>query len=304
MLTEEQKILRLQGLGGSDIAAVFGISPYRTPYELWEEKAMGYINHEDNEDLAFRSYLEPAVADMYRHRTKRKLTESDGMVFHPKFPWLFANPDRLIYGEKGILEIKTTRQFKSAQFGEEGTDHIPFEYLLQVAHYCMCLDYDFCDIAVLFGDFTLKIFHYKRNRAIESQIVQKTRDFWLNHVVPKVPPEYTTQDDLDKLYRSVSGKTIEANEAQYNLYIEYNKLNKQMKPLVARMEEIKQQLKLYVKDAETMTYNGNRIIKTTEYNTTTLSTAVIKKEYPHLFDKHKTISKRKRFTIVEVKDDE
>ncbi len=30
--------LRRQGLGASDMAAVMGVSPYKTPYQLWAEK--------------------------------------------------------------------------------------------------------------------------------------------------------------------------------------------------------------------------------------------------------------------------
>ncbi len=38
MLTLEQKAIRQTGLGATDCAAVMGLSPYKTPYELWLEK--------------------------------------------------------------------------------------------------------------------------------------------------------------------------------------------------------------------------------------------------------------------------
>ncbi len=35
--SEEWLKLRREGLGASDIPAVLGISPYKTPYQLWAE---------------------------------------------------------------------------------------------------------------------------------------------------------------------------------------------------------------------------------------------------------------------------
>ena len=29
---------RQKGIGGSDVAAILGMSPWRTPYQVWEEK--------------------------------------------------------------------------------------------------------------------------------------------------------------------------------------------------------------------------------------------------------------------------
>jgi predicted phage-related endonuclease len=51
VLTIEQKIQRLQGLGGSDIASLFYKEldkVYKTPYELWEEKCLGRIEGYDD----------------------------------------------------------------------------------------------------------------------------------------------------------------------------------------------------------------------------------------------------------------
>ena len=30
---------RQKGIGGSDVAAILGMSPWRTPYQVWEEKS-------------------------------------------------------------------------------------------------------------------------------------------------------------------------------------------------------------------------------------------------------------------------
>ena len=38
MLTKEQKLLRRTGIGGSDAAAILGLSPWATPLDIYNEK--------------------------------------------------------------------------------------------------------------------------------------------------------------------------------------------------------------------------------------------------------------------------
>ena len=38
MLTDAQKLERKNGLGATDCAAIMGLSPYKTPYEVWAIK--------------------------------------------------------------------------------------------------------------------------------------------------------------------------------------------------------------------------------------------------------------------------
>ena len=54
---------RSSGLGGSDIAAIVGLSPYRSPLDVWAEK-VGHpsVISKDSLHLRFGTHLEPFVA--------------------------------------------------------------------------------------------------------------------------------------------------------------------------------------------------------------------------------------------------
>ena len=313
MLTEEQKILRLQGLGGSDIAIVAGLSEYSTPFELWEEKALGYMRPAASEEwerqMRLRSYMEEPIMKDYVDETGFEVIPDGGMKFHDKFPWLFANVDYLVKlptGEQRVLEIKTVSPIKAHLWGEPGTAEIPFPYLMQVANYCMCHDIETADIAALFFGIIpeVKFYHYVRNRALEQKIVTITREFWFNHVMSKTPPDYCINDNLDKLYKTVSGKVVEADDEILKLYNEYQLLSKQKKELDKKIESIKMSFKLFKQDAQHITHEGNKIVKETSYTQTRLDTAAIKKKEPEMFKQYSKKIDCKRLSIVEKKDDE
>ena len=67
--------LRMQGIGGSDVAVIMGYNPWKKPYELYCEK-VGLIEPEDlsdNEAVEWGVELEPIVAKKFSENTRKKL---------------------------------------------------------------------------------------------------------------------------------------------------------------------------------------------------------------------------------------
>ncbi len=82
MSREEWLAVRNQGIGSSDSAAVVGLSPYKSPLELWMEKTGRKAPDDlsDNEAVFWGSTLEPVIAQVYGEKTGAKastLTETD-----------------------------------------------------------------------------------------------------------------------------------------------------------------------------------------------------------------------------------
>ena len=91
---------RKKGLGGSDSPVVLGVSPFKTKRELWMEKR-GLIEEPELTPAMKRGIvLEDVIARLYSDITKRKLRRKNKVVYHPKYPFMLANFDRLIVGEK------------------------------------------------------------------------------------------------------------------------------------------------------------------------------------------------------------
>ena len=154
-------IRRRCGIGGSDVGAVLGVNPYKTPHEIWLEKTGRQLP----EDLSGKdavlagNLLEDAVAQFYSIRTGHKVRRSNMTRFHPSMPWLAGNVDRVVEGQKRILECKTAGHFAKG-WGESGTDEVPESYLLQVTHYMAVWGYQTADLAVLTGGQNLGIYKF------------------------------------------------------------------------------------------------------------------------------------------------
>ncbi|MFD6510123.1 YqaJ viral recombinase family protein [Bacillus sp. NPDC060175] len=68
-----------------------------------------------SESAYFGNVLEEVVAKEFSKRTDLKVQRRNAIWQHPEYPWMLANVDRLIVGEKIGLECKK----KLGYFGKE-----------------------------------------------------------------------------------------------------------------------------------------------------------------------------------------
>ena len=93
--------LRADGITATEAAVIAGLSPYKTPYQLWAEK-LGKYEPEPVGAAAVRGLLlESTVATFYEMETGKKLKRSNGIVRIKDIPWVMASLDRTIVGEDG-----------------------------------------------------------------------------------------------------------------------------------------------------------------------------------------------------------
>ena len=153
MLTTEQLEDRKSGIGGSDVASIMGLSPWKDANAVYLEKR-GEIEPDDiggKEFVHFGNVLEQVVADEYTRRTGEKLQKRNEMLRHPKYEFLLANIDRKIGGRPAVFEAKTADKWSRGKWGEDGSDEIPDYYRVQVEHYFNVTGYDEGVLAVLIG---------------------------------------------------------------------------------------------------------------------------------------------------------
>lgn len=120
-LSREQWLaVRNGGIGSSDAAAALGLSPYKSPLELWLEKT----NRKPPTDLSqseavyWGTVLEAIIANVYAERTGNKVRRINAVLQHPEHHHMLANLDRAV-GSDGVLEIKTAGP-RSAPFWKRG----------------------------------------------------------------------------------------------------------------------------------------------------------------------------------------
>lgn len=214
MLTVQEREQRRGGVGGSDVAAILGLSKYTTSYELYYEKIDDTPLEEETptDPQHFGNVLEDTVANEFSRRSGKKVQRRNDMIYHPEFKFMFANIDRKVVGERSVLECKTSGQFMARDWGPDGSDEIPDYYRVQLEHYFNCTGYDFGYLAVLIGGNDFRTYPIERDVELSEMIVQACKQFW-KRVEDREPPDLdfyhrSTKEFLAKLYPGTNGETI------------------------------------------------------------------------------------------------
>lgn len=202
-LTAQQRKERRLGIGGSDIAAIFGISQYNTALDIFLEKISTEEPEEEEQQNQFTEWgnrHEPSIITKFEEVMLVKCETGMDTYVHPEYPYMRANIDARIDANT-ILECKTASYFSGKDWSPLGGDNIPEPYLLQCAYYAEVVNVSKVYIAVLIGGNDFRIYYYDRNPALGQIILNKVQHFWENHVLQQIPPEPVNLEDAVKIWR-------------------------------------------------------------------------------------------------------
>jgi putative phage-type endonuclease len=211
---------RKKGLGGSDIAAVMGLNPFKGPIDVWMEKTGRETRDVESDAITWGRHLEDPIAEFYRTRNEVKFIRlNNPLAVHPKHQFLMASPDRILYPKslREGLEVKTAGLRMAHKWGEEGTDEIPEEYLMQCHHCMTVLDFEAWHVAALIGGQDYREYTIARDEEISESIVHIANEFWENYVLEDRPPPLDASDGcrrfLDR-FKKTSGAILEASDPE------------------------------------------------------------------------------------------
>ena len=214
MLTQEQLSIRKTGIGASETAAIMGFSTWKTAAEVFAEKTGQLSDDETSEAAHFGNVLEEVVAQEYALRMNVKVRRNNKTLRHKKHAFMLCHLDRVVEGEKRIVECKTASAYLADKWGDEFTDQVPEAYLIQVQHQMAITGYPVADIPVLIGGNQLKIYTINRNEELIKLVTQSVVNFWQNHVqknsAPPLDYQHNSSESLiKKLYPGTDGSEID-----------------------------------------------------------------------------------------------
>lgn len=226
----EWDALRSRGLGGSEVAAVVGLSPWVSRFALYHRKR-GTIGKQDvNTGMDWGHRLEDAVCQAWQenHEEAGLLARKAGTYHHSERAWQLANPDRLVFQYvnskgtlAGLLEAKTAHQYDAHAWGY-GPEDIPPYYRCQVVHYMDVFGVPEHHLAVLIGgsDYREYVIPYVKDEA--EWLREEGRKFWQD-VVDGNPPEIDGHDATYQAVRELhpeieSGEVADLDPALYADY--------------------------------------------------------------------------------------
>lgn len=295
MSRDEWLDARRAGIGGSDVGAIMGFNQYKSAYQVFLEKTGQYHEEVDNEAVYFGNALEDFVAQEFAKRTGKKVRRLNKMLVHPEYDFMLANLDRVVVGERAVLECKTASEYvKEAWDGEE----IPASYLCQVHHYLAVTGFEKAYIAVLVGGNKFIWKEIERDEEFIQILIDREKDFWENHVLkdeaPPVDGSDATNDLIKKMYPQDDGTAIMLTKDDDVLLDAIDSISSEIKALEQQKKEYENQLKLKLENATEGHSQRHKVtFKTIVSNR--VDSKRLKAEAPEIYEKYKKPSSSRRF---------
>lgn len=262
MNREEFLARRKAGIGGSDIAAIVGISPWSTPRDIYLDKK-GLAEPEPETDAMYwGTTLEDIVAREYSKRTGRKIERCGVLFQHPEHPFLLGNIDRAVYDDPGKrpvvngeyrasrgLECKTASQYASADWGPDGSDQIPEYYKAQVQWYMGITGAQIWDVAVLIGNRDFRMYTVERDDAVIDYLFSEGVKFWRDHIETDTMPPAVTLEDIEAVCQGTAKERRFASDEITAAAKRYAEIDVHIKELKAEQEPLKIKICDFIGDA-------------------------------------------------------
>lgn len=294
-LDQRQRI----GVGGSESAAILGLSPYSCAAQIFYQKlglAPGkktslpmIIGNEDEDKIAkLWSFYDSNIGidsipvNYQNGNVIRKPIKLNRILINPKFPYLFANPDRLFYENKkrSVLEIKTINHWE-AQKWESG---VPIHYIVQIQHYMLVCDVKYAELAILESNSKIDVIPFEVSKEIQERIASSCEAFWndvvearkildaggmeldIQHLVPAPDGSAAYTEFLKDKYKeggsSEENQVVTATTEDYENLSELLKLRQQQEDLERKLALREQRLRERIADSAVLDF-GEKLGKIT-----------------------------------------
>lgn len=293
-------------LGGSDAAAVLGVSPWNTPVELYLKKTRQtreVITLEQQRRHERGHKLEPFIREMAVDKLcdmglDVELVACNERYIDPEYDFLSCEIDfelRL----SGVVEIggaevhfedehinadaKSVTGFARKKWGEVDSEDVPIEYAAQFMHGLMVTGRRYCLVAALRSFDDVDIFWTVRDDETIAAMRPKLVSFWQDHVLQGIPPDTWTFNDVKALFPLDNGEAIEATEEIAELVAQLKTVKARIKVDEEVEEDLKKRIADYISPNSRLSFDGRDIATWKGQNDTRLDLEAFRADHPELY---------------------
>lgn len=257
----EWLLARRDGLGGSDAASVLGVNPYGSAMSVYTDKLGLHGDPDPNEEVSEQArwgrILEPHVIAEFTRRSGRKVRRDGRLLRSRRRPWQLTtldarqwDPDGSEHEGPGLVEAKTTR-FE--------WQRIPLDLWTQVQHQFAVTGYTWGTFVTLdLMRRELKWVDIAPDPELQRELIEREGEFWSDMLsgVPPIPDgSEASAAAIKALYpEPVPGKVISLGPEIAELSDELEPLKGRMKVEKARRDELENEIKAALGDAEEGTF--------------------------------------------------
>jgi putative phage-type endonuclease len=238
------QVLSRHGIGASEIAAVCGMNPYASPWDVWLRKTGQTPDVEQNEPMEWGHRLEPAIRQKYADETGQLVRVPGESMFSAERPWARATPDGIVLNmskhAEHLLQCKNVGFFVGRDW--EGG---PPAYVQLQEQWELCVTgLERADVAVLIGGSDYRTFTVHRDNRMIADLLTIADEFW-RRVETKTPPKVDESEACARHIQSKLKRTsinLPADEEATRLLEEWRTLAARLKHDERRIKTIRAHL--------------------------------------------------------------
>lgn len=315
---------RSKFLGGSDVAAVMGLSPWATPLELWQKKTgrapVDPVEQKRKQRIFDRGHkLEPFIREMVIQRLQDEgmrveVLGVNQLYADAEHPFLSCEIDfeLRLWGEMPIgdnlvrfdgehinADAKSVSSFARKKWGYENTEDVPIEYAAQFMHGMMVTGRTACLVAALRSFDDVDIYWTLRDEETIVAMRDRAVEFWVNHVLADVPPDPLNFTDIKLLFPTDNGQTIEATPEIAAKVADLKRIRATCKDLEETDEVLAFEIGQFMSPHSILTFAGKEIATWKEQATLRLDQKELKEKAPEI---HSQFCKQTKGRVLRLKN--
>jgi len=227
--SKEWKEWRKGRIGSSDVAAIMGVSPYETPYQLWRRMVEGK-EVEENEAMRRGKELEPFARSIYNDIYEMECIPK--VLIDDELPYFHASVDGIDESIDNVIEIKTGGRRLQEMIDQM---KIPDHHMIQCQAILAITGYDKMTYVYYDGENITPIEIQASKQKIKS-IKKEVATFWNEYLLKLVAPplmekDYRVRDDDAWKEKAVAYQDV------YRLADIYSKEKEKIKKELIEMAE-------------------------------------------------------------------
>lgn len=293
---------RRMGIGGSDAGAICGLNPYRSAINVWMDKT-GRAEDEkpDSEAMRVGRDLEDYVARRFMEQESKAVHRINAILQDEDRPFMLANIDRKVVGEKALLECKTASAYNADKWKD---GRVPESYEIQCMHYMAVTGFEKVYLACLIMGTGFVVREIRRDEEYINSLCSIEEKFWRNYVETEVmpPPDGSecAGEAIKSLYPQADPETVlDLPESDYGAKLaRLDEIVALKKQLEQEEQEIKQSIQVAMEDSETAWIGDRRITWKNVKPRELFDSKRFRKDHPDLYTEYlKTGKPSRRFSI-------
>jgi putative phage-type endonuclease len=220
--SEQWLELRRSKIGASDAPVIMGVSPWSTPYKLWNEKLGFTLPKFQSKHMLDGLEIEDSARNIFFLETG--ILVDPEIIFHPEHEFMMASLDGISKDKKTILEIKKPNYLdhKSASL-----KIVPNKYYPQLQHQMSCCELDKTYYLSYRSDEDYHLFVVERDDKYIKKMIKQEEIFYDKLISITMP------DLLDRDYE------VKDSELWKCTVEEYLSVSNQIKSLEAKEKELR-----------------------------------------------------------------